>query len=115
MTTRAIDENGDWIFGKGANSYTTELNELKQNIKTKILEWKGDCFFNTDRGIDWLNIIGNKNKASQLQEDINILLNNIEEVINVKDVSILLNNRKLTLSYTIDSTLGGVEGEVIVR
>ena len=63
MVFRALDALGDWTFGKGKNNYLSGLDSLKANIKTRTKEWKGECFFALQDGIDWNNYldIGTKN------------------------------------------------------
>ena len=69
MKARAIDGAGDWQFGRGIQSYRTELDALKQSISTRLKQWVGNCFFALNDGVDWNNYldIGRKDRL-----DLNI-------------------------------------------
>lgn len=57
MTFRNLDSNHDWTFGAGRNNYVAANQEIALNIKTRVLSFLGDCFFATDEGIDWFNLL----------------------------------------------------------
>jgi hypothetical protein len=57
MRVRALDTLHDWQYGKGKQSYTTDLGALKQSIDTRLNQWLGDCFFSTTEGVDWNNLL----------------------------------------------------------
>jgi hypothetical protein len=100
MIIRGLDENGDWVFGKGKNSYKTAQSAIMQDIKTKLLEWKGDCFFSQNSGIDWINRF-DKNQESNLEEEIRTLLIQCYGVVGVENVSVSLVDRVFSAQYTI--------------
>jgi hypothetical protein len=64
MKHRGLDENGDWVFGKGRNSYDADNKAIITNVKTRLLSFLNDCFFDLDAGIDWWNLLGSKNKEA---------------------------------------------------
>lgn len=70
MRFRALDSNWDWKFGKGVGSYSGDTQAIAYDVKSKILSWVGDCFFNETAGIDWKNILGSKDQKSQLDDAI---------------------------------------------
>jgi hypothetical protein len=53
MIFRQLTSLGDWTFGKGAAGYATAEAAIELNIKTRLLSWKGDCFFALDDFVDW--------------------------------------------------------------
>lgn len=55
MILRATTATNDWTFGKSLQDYFFNEAAVEANIKTKLLEWVGDCFFNVPAGIDWKN------------------------------------------------------------
>ena len=55
MIIRATTATNDWTFGKGLQDYFTNEAAVEANIRTKLLEWVGDCFFNQLAGVDWKN------------------------------------------------------------
>lgn len=65
MRFRILDENHDWLFGKGRNDYATGSLAVAYSLKTKILSWYRDCFFDMQAGIDWKNILGSKTSKAE--------------------------------------------------
>ena len=51
MKVRALDESGDWTFGKGENNYYSANDAIAQNIKTRLYSFLGDCFFDLSANI----------------------------------------------------------------
>jgi hypothetical protein len=70
MIFRSLDGNWDWSFGRGKSDYATDSEAIAYDVKSKILSWIGDCFFDDTAGIDWKNIIGTKDQKSQLDRAI---------------------------------------------
>lgn len=100
MIIRGITEDGDWQFGLGANSYKTKQDALMQNIATKLREWFGDCFFEAQAGIDWINRIG-KISPDLLQQE---LLSKILQCEGVTDASVtnaIYKDRVFTVQYSV--------------
>ena len=64
MRVRAIDDDGDWFFGKGQNDYKTQKSGVAQEIRTRLSSFYGDCFFDTEAGIDWFNLLGGRDKLA---------------------------------------------------
>ena len=55
MIIRATTKTNDWTFGKGLQDYFINEAAVEANIRTKLLEWVGDCYFNQLAGVDWKN------------------------------------------------------------
>lgn len=102
MIIRALDDNGDWEFGKGKNSYKIQQNAIEQDIQTKIYEWKGDCFFDQNSGIDWINKL-DKYQESNLVEEIKTLIVKCFGVVALNDFSYTLQDRQIKMNYNIET------------
>lgn len=74
MIMRGITSTNDWIYGNGLNSYFTGEAAIEANIKTKLLEWGGNCYFNLPAGIDWKNRLDVGQQQSLLIEIKNLIL-----------------------------------------
>jgi hypothetical protein len=59
MIFRALNGN-DWTFGSGLQSYLNRSDAISANIKTRLQTFLGECFFATDFGVDWWNLLGKK-------------------------------------------------------
>jgi hypothetical protein len=105
MSTRAIDVNGDWVFGTGANAYVTGKAEVAQNIQTRLLSFLGDCFFDTTAGIDWFNLLGGKNQVT-LQLAVAAVILNTANVTGGLQLSVTYNEqtRNLGIVYQVQTT-----------
>ena len=103
MIIRAIDKNDDWTFGKGKSSYKTKQLALNQDLRTKLLEWKGDCFFDIEAGVDWKNRLDKRSQTIPLQNEIRTVIlktSGVTEVVNL-DLNFNSTSRNLTLNYSV--------------
>ncbi len=102
MIIRGIDSNGDWVYGQGLNSYNNGQAAIEENIKTKILEWKNDCFFNQEAGIDWVNRLGSSD-IDGLDTALKNLIAACYGVTSLIEVNLDYTDRVFSVSYTIDT------------
>jgi len=70
MIFRRLDQNNDWTFGAGSGNYASRDEAIGLNVKTKLLSWLNDCFFDLAEGIDWYNRLGSKNQRELLEADL---------------------------------------------
>lgn len=107
MRFRNIDENGDWVFGKGRNSYLRGNEALMMNIKTRLLSFLNDCFFDTDAGIDWWNLLGGKDQKALLASIQRVVLRS-SHVKRIVDMQSNLNNRKFAITLSVEFANGEI-------
>lgn len=99
---RNLDKNHDWLFGHGIQDYVKEEKEIELDIITNILCWKNNCFYDLDRGIDWYNTIGNKNK--QLIHQLTSLILNIYGVVQINNINYnLTEDRRININISLDT------------
>lgn len=103
--TRALDVNGDWIFGTGINAYLTGNAEIAQNIATRLSCFLGDCFFDTTAGLDWFNLLGSKQQLA-LQLAIGAVILNTTNVTGGLQFSVTYTplTRNLSVVYKVQTT-----------
>jgi len=100
MIVRALDTNGDWTFGKGRNNYLSGNPAVIQNIKTRLLCFLGDCFFDITAGIDWFNLLGGSKNQTAISLNVSSTILNTQFVVGIKQLTIgLNNNRSFSVSY----------------
>lgn len=110
MIVRAIDVNGDWLFGRGRNDYRTNQQAIAQNIKTRLISFLGDCFFDTTAGIDWFNLLGGKDQTA-LNLAINAVILNTEGVTGGLQTFTGLNDaRVFTVQYKVQTVYSILSG-----
>lgn len=104
MKVRAIDENHDWTFGRGLQDYKIDDRAISQNVKTRILSFYGDCFFDEMAGIDWFRLLGYGTQELLLMS-IKETIINTEGVtaINNVDTYIDRDRREFTVKYDIQT------------
>ena len=109
-SVRGVDNNNDWLFGKGKNDYKSNNNAVAQNIKTRLQSFLGDCFFDLNAGIDWFNLLGSKQQLS-LKLSVSATILNTAEVKEIIEVSTSLSqDRTITLTYVALTSYGIVRG-----
>jgi hypothetical protein len=105
MRVRSIDENNDWTFGKGLQNYKLLNNNIKQNVITRLQSFRSDCFFALDEGVDWYNLLGEKNTQEEIILQVKRTILQTPGVVRINSLDIYSNsdNRSLTLTVNIDT------------
>lgn len=114
MTIRNLDENHDWTFGSGKNNYVNENLEIALNIKTRILSFLGDCFFDTEAGIDWFNLLDYRYQ-DRLENSVQNVVLKTPGVVGINNIEVLLGaQRKIIIQYDIKTIYStSYTGEVV--
>lgn len=107
MRFRNLDSNGDWCFGKGRNSYLMGNKALMMNIKTRLLEFLGDCFWDTGKGIDWWTLLGGKD-LKRILVDVQRTVLRSYQVKRIVDMDYTLSNRTLSIRLSIEFLNGEI-------
>ena len=116
MITRALDGDGDWTFGQGKGNYLTRADAIGQNCACRINSFLGDCYFALRDGIDWFNLFGSRGKKVAIELAVSGKLLQADGVTGVTKVSATVNsNRKISLSYSVDTVYTGLTNEGITQ
>lgn len=94
MLFRSLDSNWDWNFGGGVSDYSDETMAIAYDVKSKILSWYGDCFFDAEAGIDWKNILGTKDQKEVLDLNVKRIVSDEEGITEVTFFDSSIDNRK---------------------
>lgn len=103
MIFRGLDEKRDWQFGAGKQNYVDKNKAIGLNIKTRILSWVGDCFFNQAAGIDWNNRLGTLGQRRLLEADLRRIILKSEGVTGINSIDIVVNGRDFSASYSVNT------------
>ncbi len=97
MIIRNSTASGDFTFGKGLSDYLTNQNAILHNVKTRLLQWKGDCFYAVAEGVDYNNLldVGTKNL---LDSDVKRVTLQSEGVIKINSFEAELDNSERAYS-----------------
>ena len=103
MTFRNLDANHDWTFGSGRSNYVSENQEIALNLKTRILSFLGDCFFATNEGIDWFNLL-DYHYQDRLENAVQEVIKNTDGVTGINSVDLIVNaDRQIRISYDVQT------------
>lgn len=107
MRFRNLTSDGDWCFGKGRNSFLMNDSALMMNIRTRLLSFLGDCFFDEEAGIDWWNLLGGKDLRSLLASVQRVVLRSTQ-VKRIVDLDYTLNNRVFSIRLSVEFADGQI-------
>lgn len=100
---RSIDKNGDWEFGRGLSSYKKEQDAIIQNLKTKLKEWKFDCFFAMNSGVDYKNRLSKTNQKPLLDQEIKSIIVATQGVTKLNSFNSNVENRAYKVTFNINT------------
>jgi hypothetical protein len=66
MIFRALDTNGDFTFGRGKQCYYRGQDALRADIRTALLLFLRDAFWDINSGVDWWNLCGGNQPQAQI-------------------------------------------------
>ena len=115
MRFRGDTTTDDWAFGKGKQSYLSDNLAIARNIATRLRYFYSECFFDTQRGVPWFDLLGQKDQ-DRVVLAIKREIYDCYGVTNVTEVRYTLDSsRNLTIRYWIDTMYSrGVQGSVTV-
>ena len=102
MSVSRITNDGDWTFGQGLQNYATGSEEVAQNVKTRIKSFKNDWFLDTDFGIDWFNILGNKSNEETIIRELDRVVTNTDGVRTIRNIELSLDRQTRLASVIIE-------------
>lgn len=114
---RKLDKNWDWSFGKGFQDYGDNKISAMQNIKSRLLSTKYDCYFDLASGIDWFNILSQRGQYAKDVVEINIRLCILQSlyVTEITDLSITYNtDRSISAQYTVNTIFGEISDITLI-
>ena len=108
MTFRSLTPSADWTWGSGVQNYSPAEAAIEVNIKTALQMFRGEAFWDTTFGVDWLTLLSS---AGAAQTILNIVLQTRTVIIQcfgvtrINSVSPVFTsrNRSLLLSYNLDT------------
>lgn len=109
MIIRTVDDQGDWVFGRGRQSYLRNLDALRQDIRSRLLLWKGECFFATAEGVDWNNYL-DRGTAALLYRDIRRVISQTGGVLRTRAFRATLESeaREVSVEVELDTIYGSL-------
>ena len=106
MKTRTLDSNWDFKYGKGLNDYALGSLNVAYAVKMKILSWYKDCFFAMEDGVDWKNILGNKNSKEEADISIKDIVQTEPEITELVYFDSTVEDRKYSCTIKFKTVYG---------
>ncbi|PNM24235.1 hypothetical protein A6J66_008545 [Yersinia enterocolitica] len=109
MRYRREDENGDYTFGQGDNTFLIDSPEaVAQAVKTRFELWRGQWFLDLTEGTPYIQYVLGKQRS-----DVYILAIR-ERILDTQGVNAILEfeanytgeTRRVTFTATIDTIYG---------
>lgn len=94
MRIRNVTRDWDWTFGNSQSNYVRNEYAVILDIKMKLKEWFGDCFFALKNGIPWQTRLGQHNQKTLLDKDILNTVQSVEGVLRVSDFTSSTDGRR---------------------
>ena len=110
MKVRSLDANKDWNLGRGMSDYFEDLNAIKQNIQTRIKSFYQNCFFDTLSGIDWFNLLGQRNNVLAIELAVSKMILETTGITQINSLNVSVNEqREVTLTYSVNTIYGTID------
>lgn len=113
MLVRSITKDNEgfeeWLFGHSFADYRSKQNQIAQDIYTALYEWKYDCFFAFEHGINWRVRLGSKGQKDLLDSDIMAKIQSREGVLSVFDFNSSVNDRHYTCTCKVFTIYGDMD------
>lgn len=101
MRVRLVDKNNDWTFGLQEAGYTRTATAVALDIRLKLQEWFGDCFFALQNGIAWDVRLGSHNQKTLLDSDIQNTTLSVLGVIGITDFQSQVEGRRYRATFNV--------------
>lgn len=101
MKFRGLDAGGDWQLGQGVGSYAKDADALALDIQTRLLSWKGDCFFALNDGIDYHNRL-DKGQQKNLETELSNEIMQTNGVVKINSFTVTLDPKTRAFRATYD-------------
>ena len=101
-TVRSLSPTNDWTYGTGDSGYLTGNPAIRQQIQCRLLQFFGECFWDTQAGINWFGYLGSKNSAGALKLAISTVILNSFGVTALNAVSFVTDDIKRTFTISWD-------------
>lgn len=104
MKFRSLDLNGDWNYGRGISSYASGDAAIELDIATSLRSWVGNCFFDLETGVDYLNLLAPGTKDN-LNSAIQGVILGIDGVVGINTYESQFDpvTRKLSVQVSIQT------------
>jgi hypothetical protein len=111
MRYRREDENGDYTFGQGDNTFLVNSPEaVRQAILTRLELWQGEWFLDTREGTPYVQLVLGKQQADAASLAIRDRISRTPGVRSILAFGSAFDGdtRRFTVTATVDTLYGNV-------
>lgn len=117
MKYRRLDNNGDYVFGFGKNSFLDGVEAIAQAVTTRLKLLRGEWWENLNDGLPlWQEILGNSGSNQHLAYVDNLIT---ERIINTPGVTQIITYEGLwdssTRQYSFNSKINTSYSETTIE
>ena len=106
MRYRKLDANGDMVFGSGKNDYITEVEAVKQAVKTRLLLLYNEWWENAEDGLPLFELIAGHRDKGTAEKEIQERIQGTQHVISVKNIQTSFERRGFYFSCDLQTEYG---------
>lgn len=115
MIFRGSKTSDDWTFGRGKQCYLRDNFAIAKDIATTLRSFYTECFFDTDFGLPWFNLLGQKSVDPLLLSTQNAILE-CQGVVRLTQLEAQrTDDRGILINYTVDTIYSSnMSGSVVI-
>lgn len=102
MKVRALDKNDDWTFGRGLVNYIDGHDAIVQKVICRIRSFKNDNPLNMDENIDWIKLLGERNKSDDILREVERVTLSTDGVVKINSITHVIDYTKRTAKILLD-------------
>jgi hypothetical protein len=95
--------NGDATFGLGVQNFLTGQNAIAENIQTNLYCFLRDCYFDIQKGLDWIRFFSVPTSAQEIQLSVKSAVLLCYGVTSINSIDVSVENRKINISMNINT------------
>lgn len=104
MMYRMLDDDNDWCFGQGIQSYCKDEKAIETGVQVYLRAIQGEVWMDGTVGLPWISMMASKDLKPIDLLTIRDYILSYRGILGVKDLDIERNeNRKIKLKYKIQT------------
>ena len=96
MKVSSLKQDGDWRFGRGKNHYVKRSDWVRQKLITRLRSHQQDWFLDTEHGLPWFDLVGERGTREQLTAEIERVTLDTDGVMSVLALETSVEDREYT-------------------
>lgn len=103
--TRKTDINGEPLLFGGDGIFARNEMSVKTDLEQKLKVWKGECFYNRNLGVDYLNLLSTKdpNLKLLLENAVRDVARTVNNLLNITKLEIKIDYTKRTCGIYLEA------------